>query len=100
MPPIALARLSGRYLSFSHRKVIGIVHTQQLGAREITRRIGRSPSTASRKLRRNASTRSHSVTYRATTAQMARTSGVPDVRRGKPTPNAGSETRPKRLIVC
>jgi predicted transcriptional regulator len=37
--------------------------------REIARRVGRSPSTISRELRRNASTRSHWVTYRATTAQ-------------------------------
>src|SRR5207237_6991202 len=32
-------------------------------------RLGRSPSTISRELRRNASTRSHSIAYRATTAQ-------------------------------
>jgi IS30 family transposase len=37
--------------------------------RAIARRVGRSPSTISRELRRNASTRSHWVEYRATTAQ-------------------------------
>jgi IS30 family transposase len=37
--------------------------------REIARRLGRAPSTVSRELRRNASTRSHAVPYRATTAQ-------------------------------
>ena len=37
--------------------------------REIARRIGRSPSTVSRELRRNAGTRSGSLTYRASTAQ-------------------------------
>ena len=37
--------------------------------REIARRLGRSPSTVSRELRRNASTRSYAVLYRATTAQ-------------------------------
>ena len=40
------------------------------GVREIARRLGRSPSTISRELRRNASTRSvRGWTYRATTAQ-------------------------------
>jgi IS30 family transposase len=61
--------VSGRYLSFSEREEIAILRAQQLGVRGIARRIGRSPSTISRELRRNASTRSHWVTYRATTAQ-------------------------------
>ncbi len=69
MPPISLAPLSGRYLSFSEREEIAILRAQQVGVREIARRLGRSASTISRELRRNASTRSHSVTYRATTAQ-------------------------------
>ena len=69
MPPICLAPLSGRYLSFSEREEIAILHAQHCDVREIARRIGRSPSTISRELRRHASTRSHSVTYRGTTAQ-------------------------------
>jgi len=69
MPPISLAPLSGRYLSFAEREEIAILHAQQVGVRGIARRLGRSPSTISRELRRNASTRSHSVAYRATTAQ-------------------------------
>lgn len=69
MPPIKLVPTSCRYLSFSEREEIAILHAKQLGVREIARRIGRSPSTISRELRRNAATRSHSVTYRATTAQ-------------------------------
>jgi IS30 family transposase len=69
MPPITLAPLSGRYLSFAEREEIAILRAQQFGVRAIARRVGRSPSTISRELRRNASTRSHSVTYRATTAQ-------------------------------
>ena len=69
MPPISLAPESGRYLSFSEREEIAILRAQQLGVRGIARRIGRSPSTISRELRRNASTRSYSVPYRATTAQ-------------------------------
>jgi hypothetical protein len=40
-----------------------------LWVREIARRIGRSPSTISRELRRNAATRSGGFEYRATTAQ-------------------------------
>jgi IS30 family transposase len=69
MPPISLAPVSGRYLSFSEREEIAIWHAQGLGVREIARHVARSPSTISRELRRNASTRSGSVTYRATTAQ-------------------------------
>src|ERR671932_146811 len=69
MPSLTLAPMSGRYLSFAEREEMAILHAQQLGVREIARRIGRAPSTVSRELRRNASTRSHSVTYRATTAQ-------------------------------
>jgi IS30 family transposase len=69
MPPISLAPLSGRYLSFSEREEIAILHAQDHGVREIARRLGRSPSTVSRELRRNASTRSNALAYRATTAQ-------------------------------
>ena len=69
MPPISLAPVSGRYLSFAEREEIAILHAQDDGVREIARRLGRSPSTISRELRRNASTRSHMVEYRATTAQ-------------------------------
>jgi IS30 family transposase len=69
MPPISLAPVSGRYLSFAEREEIAILHAQQVGVRGIARRLGRSPSTISRELRRNASTRSHMVEYRATTAQ-------------------------------
>ena len=69
MPPISLAPLSGRYLSFAEREEIAILRAQRHGVREIARRLGRSPSTISRELRRNASTRSHEVSYRATTAQ-------------------------------
>ena len=69
MPPITLAPLSGRYLSFAEREEIAILRAQRLGVREIARRVGRSPSTISRELRRNASTRSHWAAYRATTAQ-------------------------------
>jgi len=69
MPPVMLAPLSGRYLSFAEREEIAILRAQGLGVREIARRAGRSPSTISRELRRNASTRTHAAAYRATTAQ-------------------------------
>ena len=69
MPPITLAPLSGRYLSFAEREEIAILRAQQHGVREIARRVGRAPSTISRELRRNASTRTYRLEYRATTAQ-------------------------------
>ena len=61
--------VSGRYLSFSEREDIAIWHAQKLGVREIARRLGRHPSTVSRELRRNASTRGYPPTYKASTAQ-------------------------------
>jgi len=69
MPSLALAPVSGRYLSLAEREEIAILNVQKLGVREIARRIGRSPSTISRELRRNASTRSNELSYRAMTAQ-------------------------------
>ena len=69
MPPISLAPVSERYLSFAEREEIAILHAQRVGVREIARRLGRSASTISKELRRNASTRSGAVVYRATTAQ-------------------------------
>jgi len=69
MPPISLAPLSGRYLSFAEREEIAILHTQHVGVREIARQLGRSASTISRELRRNASTRTYRLEYRASTAQ-------------------------------
>src|SRR5919202_2958290 len=69
MPSLTLTPMSGRYLLFAEREERAIWHAQQLGVREIARRIGRAPSTVSRELRRNASTRSNELAYRATTAQ-------------------------------
>jgi IS30 family transposase len=69
MPTVSSAPLSGRYLLFSEREEIAILHAQRCGVREIARRINRNPSTVSRELRRNASTRDYSVPYRASTAQ-------------------------------
>jgi IS30 family transposase len=61
--------VSGRYLSFAEREDIAIWRAQELGMREIARRLNRSPSTISRELRRNASTRAYPPTYKASTAQ-------------------------------
>ena len=73
MPPSTLAPWSkppsGRCLSFAEREELAILHAQDLGVREIGRRLGRSGSTVSRELRRNAATRSGGLEYRATTAQ-------------------------------
>jgi IS30 family transposase len=61
--------LSGRYLSFAEREEIALLRARDCGVREISRRLGRSPSTISRELRRNAATRSGNLQYRATAAQ-------------------------------
>ena len=61
MPPLKLVPVSGRYLSFAEREEISILDAQDVGVREIARRLGRSPSTISRELRRNASTRSNEL---------------------------------------
>jgi IS30 family transposase len=69
MPPMPLAAPSGRYLSFAEREEIALLKAQQLGVCEIAERIGRSPSTISRELRRNAATRGGGLEYRASVAQ-------------------------------
>jgi hypothetical protein len=69
MPSIQLTALSGRYLCFAEREEIALLKAGGHGVREISRRIGRSPSTISRELRRNAATRSGRLDYRAGIAQ-------------------------------
>ncbi len=69
MRTVSPGPLSGRYLSFGEREEIAILHAQDHSVRGIARRLGRSPSTISRELRRNAATRGGDLTYRATTAQ-------------------------------
>lgn len=69
MPSISRAPLSGRYLSFAEREEIAILKARGVGVRETARRLGRSPSTISRELRRNAATRGGRLEYRASTAQ-------------------------------
>jgi IS30 family transposase len=69
VPPLRLQDVSSRYLSFAEREEIAILFAQQLGVREIARRLRRDPSTISRELRRNAATRSARWDYRASVAQ-------------------------------
>jgi IS30 family transposase len=69
MPSVTLASASGRYLSFAEREEIALLRARGAGVRAIARQLGRSPSTISRELRRNAATRCGGLEYRATTAQ-------------------------------
>ena len=73
MPPAmfrpAAKPLSGRYLSLAEREDIALLLVQGHSLQEIGRRLGRSASTISREVRRNATTRSGGLDYRATVAQ-------------------------------
>ena len=55
--------LSGRYLSFAEREEIALLRVQGCSMREVARRLGRTASTISRELRRNAATRSGGLEY-------------------------------------
>src|SRR5450755_4043129 len=69
MPTVTQVPLSGRYLSLVEREEIAILRARGCGVRGIARSLGRSPSTISRELRRNAATRSGALEYRASAAQ-------------------------------
>jgi len=69
MPPISLKPASGRYLSLGEREEIAVLRAQGKTIRDVARRLGRCPSTISREVRRNASTRSGGFVYRASAAQ-------------------------------
>jgi IS30 family transposase len=56
-------------LSLAEREELAILNARGAGVRETARQMGRSASTISRELRRNAATRSGGLDYRATTAQ-------------------------------
>ncbi len=60
---------SAKYLSFAEREEIALLRARDVGVREIARQLGRSPSTVSRELTRNAATRSGKLDYRASVAQ-------------------------------
>ena len=69
MPLFMSKPVSSRYLSFCEREEIALLRAQDLGVWEIARVIGRSPSTVSRELTRNAATRGGKLEYRASVAQ-------------------------------
>src|SRR6476659_2455451 len=69
MPPLDLAPVSGRYLSFTEREEIAVLLAGGSGVRGIARQLGRAPSTISRELQRNAAIGRGRVEYRASTAQ-------------------------------
>jgi hypothetical protein len=87
MPSVALSAPSERFLSFAEREEIALLRAKRCGVREIARRLGRSPSTISGELRRNAATRGGGLEYRATTAQWH---GDRRARRPKPAKLAGN----------
>lgn len=94
IPPIGLAPYSGRYLSFAEREELALLRAQHYGVREIARQLGRSPSTISRELRRNAATRSGSLQYRATVAQWKAERAAK-----RPKPAKLAENEPLRVYV-
>jgi IS30 family transposase len=72
MPPSRFEPHSGRYLSFLEREEIAICRAYGYGVREIAKHLGRSPSTISRELRRNAATGGGSLVSRSVIAQWHR----------------------------
>ena len=73
MPPTHLApsapQPTSRNLSFAEREEIALDCARRTGVRAIARKLGRSPSTISREIRRNSATRGGDFDYRALTAQ-------------------------------
>ncbi|TKA98476.1 IS30 family transposase [Cereibacter changlensis] len=73
MPPTHLApsapQPTRRSLSFAEREEIALECARRTGVRAIARKLGRSPSTISREIRRNSATRGGDFEYRALTAQ-------------------------------
>ncbi|MGW5195854.1 IS30 family transposase [Kribbella sp. NPDC004138] len=57
MPMVELSEPQGRYLSFAERENLMVWWAQDVGVREIARRLGRVASTVSRELARNGATR-------------------------------------------
>ena len=105
MPPLTLAPVSGRYLSFGEREEIAVLLARGCGVREIARRLGRAPSTISRELQRNSALRTGRPEYRASTAQthadrrarrpkVAKLAVNPELRRYVQDRLAGSVQRP------
>ena len=72
MPDVEFIQPNGRHLSFEEREEIALLKARNMSVRAIAREVGRDPSTISRELRRNASTRGGTLTYRASVAQWHR----------------------------
>ena len=68
MPSFVWLRV-GALSRFAEREEIALLRAEGMGVREIARWMGRSPSTISRELRRNAATRGGRLDYRASVAQ-------------------------------
>lgn len=73
MPPTQFSAsakpITNRKLTFQDREEIALERARGTGIRAIARRLGRSPSTISREIRRNSATRGGNFDYRASTAQ-------------------------------
>ena len=107
MPPSGLKPHSGRYLTFAEREEIAICRVYGFGIREIARHLGRSASTISRELRRNAATRGGTLHYRAVVAQFKVDPGGLNLHPVKACPRtAGDFTscsardRPQKLVAA
>jgi transposase, IS30 family len=83
--------LKGRYLSFAEREEIALARARGESMRCIARRLGRSPATVSRELRRNADRRGG---YRATAAH-----ALAFERAGRPKPAKLAHNRALRAKV-
>lgn len=92
MPPTQFAASSrppaGRSLSFAEREEIALERARGGGIRAIARKLGRSPSTISREIRRNSATRGGNFDYRAINAQWHADRAAERPRPGKLTRNA------------
>ncbi len=87
MPPPHLAPsapvLAHRNLTFSEREEIALECARGTGIRAIARKLGRSPSTISREIRRNSATRGGDFDYRAITAQWLADRSAPRPKQSK-----------------
>lgn len=87
MPPERAVRtLSPRFLSLQEREDIAVWRAQQVGVREIARRLGRSPSTISRELRRNVH-RQDVAKYGGPAYRASRAQQRAEQRRARPKPS-------------
>jgi len=93
---LSLVEPSKRYLSFAEREEIALLRAQDVGIREIARRIGRDASTISREVRRNSATRAGKPEYRALVAQWKAQQAAkrPKVAKLAVNPVAGVRARP------